>query len=179
LELKDSKFKIKAIIFECKDEKERDAVLNETRYLIAGDYLVSRRGDEQRVWVTRLKFEGELGKKMLPQGKKILRLGSPESHEHWRFIPLGDWIKKGDHEHLHMHHVPRSSHWHIKSRIQGCKEMSYYENLLQISFRNQAVIYDLDHPDSCEEVEFIYNTDQFVDLDNYVNTGFTQSVSYD
>jgi hypothetical protein len=57
--------------------------------------------------------------------------------------------------------------------------MSYYDNLLQLSIKNQAVIYNLDHSDANEEVEFIYNTDQFVDLDNFVDTGFTNAVSSD
>jgi len=156
-------------LFECENEAERDAVLKETKYKIMGQYLVSRRADEQVVYVTKLHFDNE----------NMLKLGSPDKHEPWRFIMLNQWMKKPDLDHLHMYHVPRSSHWHVKSRIQGCKEMSYYENLLQISIRNQAVIYDLDHPDANEEVKFIYNTGQFVDLDNYVNIGFTQTVSYD
>jgi hypothetical protein len=45
-EYKDSKFKIKAILFECKDQKERDEVLNETKFKIMGPYLVSRRAEE-------------------------------------------------------------------------------------------------------------------------------------
>ena len=156
-------------MFECKDKYERDQVLNETKFKIMGPYLVSRRSEEQIVFVTKLQFDDD----------NMLKLGSPEKHVPWRFIKLNQWMGKKDLPHLHLYHVPRSSHWHVKSRIQGCKEMSYYENLLQISIRNQAVIYDLDHPDASEEVKFIYNTGQFVDLDNYVNTGFTQTVSYD
>ena len=45
-ELKDSKFEIKAIVFECKDKKERDEMWQKTRFKIAGDYLVSRKGDD-------------------------------------------------------------------------------------------------------------------------------------
>ena len=57
--------------------------------------------------------------------------------------------------------------------------MDYYKNLIQINVRNQAVIYDLDAKSEKEEVRFIYNTDQFVDLDNFVDTGFTNAVSSD
>ena len=55
--------------------------------------------------------------------------------------------------------------------------MDYYDNLLQINLRNQAVIYNLDPDEGVEEVRFLYNTQQFVDCDNFVDTGFTNAVS--
>jgi hypothetical protein len=56
-ELKHSTFQLKAIVFECKNEAERDAVIDQTRYKIVGEYLVSRRASEQQVRATKLNFE--------------------------------------------------------------------------------------------------------------------------
>ena len=56
--------------------------------------------------------------------------------------------------------------------------MVFYENLLQVSYRNQALILDLDHPKQDREVKFIYNTQQFVDLENYIDTGFINTLAY-
>ena len=42
-----------------------------------------------------------------------------------------------------------------------------------------SIIYNLDHHDCTEEISYIANMGQFTDPDNYVNTGFTNAVSYD
>ena len=57
--------------------------------------------------------------------------------------------------------------------------MQFYDNLLQVCIRNQSVIYNLDHPTSQEEVNFIFNTGQFTKMDQYVNSGFFNTVSYE
>lgn len=57
--------------------------------------------------------------------------------------------------------------------------MNYHSNLIQINVRNKSIIYCLDHPSAQEEVNFLSYTGQFVSPDTYVNTGFTNAVSFD
>ena len=42
-----------------------------------------------------------------------------------------------------------------------------------------SIIYNLDHHDCTEEIAYMSNMGQFTSPDNYVNTGFTNAVSYD
>ena len=54
--------------------------------------------------------------------------------------------------------------------------MQFYSNLLQITARNNGMIYDLD---SMQEVNAIENIDQLQDPDSMVNSGFIMSTSWE
>jgi len=54
--------------------------------------------------------------------------------------------------------------------------MKYYSNLLQITERNNGMIYDL-QTTPVQEVDSIENIDQLLPPDEMVNTGFIMSSS--
>ena len=61
-------------------------------------------------------------------------------------------------------------------------QFEYYGNAMQITVRNQAIIYDLDsgvwnNANNELEVDYIENMEQFVDPDKFINTGFENGVS--
>ena len=88
-------------------------------------------------------------------------------------------MRRPDLDHVRFFPVPRSSHHLIKTRLIGSQGMTYYENLVQILVKNTSIIYNLDHPDCSEEIASIHNMGQFKNPNDYVNTGFTNAVSYD
>ena len=96
-----------------------------------------------------------------------------------RKLNLDSLMRNNDLSYVKMYDVPRSSHILIKQRLTGKTKMIYYDNLLQVSLRNMSVIYNLDHMHADEEIKFMYSMDQFIDPDHFVNTGFTQSASWD
>ena len=56
----------------------------------------------------------------------------------------------------------------------------YYNNALQITIRNQAIIYDLDEGSTDNqdiEVNYLENIEQLLDPEKFVNTGFVTATS--
>ena len=53
----------------------------------------------------------------------------------------------------------------------------YYMNLLQVSILNKTFIYDLD--DNSEEILFVHDMDQLMDLDGIINIGTVLSTVED
>ena len=59
-------------------------MIDDTRYKIAGDFLVSRKGEKQEVKAAKLEFE---------EGNKLKR-GVPKENPEWKVIDLNMWMKK-------------------------------------------------------------------------------------
>ena len=73
-----------------------------------------------------------------------------------------------------MTEVPKAYFTTVKN-VNGL-DMEYYSNLLQITERNNGMIFDLDTT-PIQEVDVIENIDQLQPLDTMVNTGFIMSSS--
>ena len=85
-----------------------------------------------------------------------------------RGISLKDMINsKGDLKHVQMNSIPKTSYKNI--RTNGNK--AYLNNLLQVTIRAHAMIYDLDTKNILE-VDSIENIDSFSDPSSFLDTGF-------
>mmetsp|Transcript_42077 Transcript_42077/g.55430 ORF Transcript_42077/g.55430 Transcript_42077/m.55430 type:complete len:159 (-) Transcript_42077:2279-2755(-) len=87
-------------------------------------------------------------------------------------LRLTKMVDKKDMNHIQMTEVPKAYFTTLKSITN--MNMTFYSNLLQITERNNAMIFDLD---SMQEVNSIENIDQLQNPDKMVNTGFIMSSS--
>ena len=76
--------------------------------------------------------------------------------------------KKEDCKYIQFNRVPVASYQMIKGEQNG--EMTYYEDLLEVSIRNTTFMFDLDdETGKPREVNFIEGTDQLLKLNGFVN----------
>ena len=102
-------------------------------------------------------------------------------------------MKKEDNDHVMLWHIPHNSFINYKPRGNVKPRINRYNNLLQVTVRNQAIIYDLDYLNSkgkkyfelrnlktgIPEVNYLEHVDQFTNPNKFVNTGFFNAFSID
>ena len=91
-----------------------------------------------------------------------------------RALALDDIVTKNDILHIQMTEVPKAYYTTMKSR-KGL-QLGFYNSLLQITERNNGMVFDLD---TLEEVDYIENIDQMQEPDAMINTGFIMFTSRD
>ena len=64
----------------------------------------------------------------------------------------------------------------IADLLDGTLQLGFYNSLLQITERNNGMVFDLD---TLEEVDYIENIDQMQEPDAMINTGFIMFTSRD
>ena len=89
-----------------------------------------------------------------------------------RGLFLQDIVSRKDIKHIQLTEVPKA-YFSTQKSISADK-MTFYSNLIQVTERNNAIIFDLD---SMDEVNSVENIDQLQDPDRVVNTGFIMSSS--
>ena len=73
----------------------------------------------------------------------------------------------------------------MKSRKNSKNNMyCFFENLLQVTLRNDCYLFDLDQSSDTEglhpkEVDFVQNTDQLLHLNGFVDAGICHQAFYD
>ena len=83
-----------------------------------------------------------------------------------------------DINHVIFQKVPNSSFLTIKSRPID-SDFKYYYNLLQIVIRDNTVVYSIEDNGRLKEVESLQSMSALTDPDNFVQTGYSTSNSYD
>ena len=129
------------------------------------------------MWVTQLKSEKE---NYIPMSDitDISELHSKDQYTSHikayesRGLCIDTMVLKSDIKHIQMTEVPKAYYTTLRSR-KGL-DLSFYNNLLQITERNHGMIFDLD---SMKEVHAIENIDQFQNPDHLISTGFIMSTS--
>ena len=106
-------------------------------FQLVGPYLVAKKlyNPHPKLYFTKLDLdECSLIKTVEREWRSFTQSEKP--NRAFKEIDLSDWMGKINWrtEHLHFSRVPKSSHWHIRSRIQGHAKMDYYENLLQVNY---------------------------------------------
>ena len=143
-----------------KNGESCDNFLKQLQFKLVGPYICYRHYSDDRVRI-----------------RKIIHDNNDARFEdkHERFICLDNLITVEDRKYVTINRVPSRSTKTVKYRSKSGK-LYFYANLLQITFRTDCYIFDLDQSSDSDglhpkEIDFGHNTNQLMNLDEFIDTG--------
>ena len=151
------KIKVAILFFDRMPKGTNSKEIKELQHLqwrIVGSYLCIRKYYEKRIWITKLEHDS---------------FGVQT-----KYLPLDQLIQEesGGQKLIDFSPIPSHSFLTIKRRGPGI-ESKYYANLLQVTNKNEALVYDLDSADEVpKEINFVFNIEELSIEESFINTGF-------